>query len=581
MRRVNHILFLACVIVCCKFLISCIKDEEVFVAKVTGLVQKGPFINGTSITLFELSKKLVQTGKTFNTQISSNDGQFEIDNVAIKSGFVELVATGYYYDEIKGVLSSSPLTLYSLSDISDHSTINVNILTHLEKPRVEYLIMDRSLSAAKLQAQTEILAIFGYDPAMIERFELLDISVDDESNAILLAISVILQGNRTVAGLTELLANITNDISEDGILNDESIMTDLRNTAISLNQQNIRMKLQSRYEELGLNKTIPQFEKYIDIFLRSTGLKPNAFPKQATEITSTSATLNGIVNANDLETAVTFEYGSSTAYGSMVNAIPAIVAGHYNVSVKAAVTGLTPGIQYHFRIKADNSQGTTYSPDMLISNTDPVTDIDGNTYKTVAIGNQVWMSQNLNVTKYRNGNEIPYVNDPGLWILTTSGAYCSWFMNDPATLAKYGRLYNYYAVTDSRSLCPAGWHIPSDAEWTTLSLYLINNSYGYMGSGTDIAKSLAATSNWTFFENAGCIGNDPINNNASGFTALPGGLRNFQGAFVSIGSVGVWYSSTQINDTDAWFRILNFNYTELGKYQNKKIVGASVRCLKD
>jgi uncharacterized protein (TIGR02145 family) len=191
------------------------------------------------------------------------------------------------------------------------------------------------------------------------------------------------------------------------------------------------------------------------------------------------------------------------------------------------------------------------------------------------------MAENLKVTKYRDGSEIPYINDPGLWILTTSGAHCSWFANDQATIAKYGRLYNFYAVTDPRQLCPAGWHVPSDAEWIALSDYLTVNGYGFMGSGTDIAKSLASTTGWTLFENAGCIGNDQVNNNASGFNALPGGLRNYQGAFYSIGSVGTWYSSTSINDTDAWFRILNFNYTEFGKYQNKKVVGASVRCLKN
>jgi uncharacterized protein (TIGR02145 family) len=191
------------------------------------------------------------------------------------------------------------------------------------------------------------------------------------------------------------------------------------------------------------------------------------------------------------------------------------------------------------------------------------------------------MAENLKVTKYRDGADIPYVNDPALWVSTRSGAQCAWEINDPAPIAKYGRLYNYYAVTDARNLCPTGWHVPSDEEWTTLSNYLISNGYGYGGSGTDIAKALASTTDWTSFGVAGCVGNDQLSNNASGFTGLPGGLRNLQGLFYSMWMVGAWYSSTAINDSDAWFRILNYNYTEFGKFQNKKVVGASVRCLKD
>jgi uncharacterized protein (TIGR02145 family) len=582
MKRVTLIIILIIIFLCCLFFVSCQReDDEIQIEKLTGVVQKGPFINGTSITLYELNTKLVQSGRTFNAQVTSNDGSFAIDHVAIKTGLVELVATGYYYDEIKGSLSSAPLTLYSLSDVSDPATFNINILTHLEKPRIETLISNKSFAEAKLQAETEIMTIFGFDPSLITRFESLDISVEDEANAILLAISVILQGSRSVAALSELLAIITTDISADGILNDEIIKKELRNSALNLTTANIRSKLKTRYDELGLNSSIPPFEKYIDIFLRSTGLKPFAFPKQATDITSTSATLNGIVNANDLQTNVTFEYGSSTSYGGTVAATPSIVTGHLNTSVKTEITGLTSGAEFHFRIKAVNALGTTYSPDMKISNTDQIKDVDQNIYKTVAIGNQLWMAENLKVTKYSDGSEIPYVNDPGLWILTSSGAQCSWFANDPATLTKYGRLYNYYAVTDKRNLCPTGWHVPSDAEWNTLSTYLLTNGYGYGGSGTDIAKALAATSSWTNFENAGCIGNDQINNNASGFSALPGGLRNLQGAFYSMGLVGAWYSTTSVNDSDAWFRILNYNNTEFGKYQNKKVVGASVRCLKD
>lgn len=291
MKRASRILILVISALCCTFLNSCVKDIDIIKNKLTGVVQKGPFINGTSITMYELNSKLIQTGKSFYTQISSNDGSFKFDDFALNSGYAEFVATGYYYDEIKGALSSDPLTLYALSDVSDISTLNINILTHLEKSRIEYLIKNKSLTEAKLLAQAEILAIFGYDVNDIDRSESLNISVNKEGNAILLAISVILQGNRSVADLTEILANITNDLREDGLLNDETIKADLRNTAIGLNLASIRMKLEARYSELGMSTTIPPFEKYITTFLTFTGNKPTAFAKQASNLTANSATL--------------------------------------------------------------------------------------------------------------------------------------------------------------------------------------------------------------------------------------------------------------------------------------------------
>jgi uncharacterized protein (TIGR02145 family) len=531
--------------------------------------------------MYELSSKLVQTGKIFSTQINNNYGSFEINNVNLKSSYVEFSASGYYFDEIKGDLSIAPLTMNALSDIADVTTVNVNVLTHLEKARIEYLIKSMSFSEAKKTAQAEILAIFGFSNVNIDKSETLDISADNDANAILLAISAILQGNRSVGDLTELLANITNDIKEDGLLDDKNIISDLRNSALGLSMVSIRYKLQARYQELGINAIIPAFENYLNGFLSLTGLKPASFAKQATNITPISATLNGIVNANDLPTVVTFEYGTSTSYGNTVTASPENVSGHTNTSISANISGLITGTQYHFRVKAVNSQGTSYSANMPLSKFDPVTDIDGNVYKTVSIGTQQWMAENLRVTKYRDGTIIPYINDPGEWILSTSGAYCAIYPNDTTKVKTFGRLYNYYAVTDNRKLCPAGWHVPSDAEWTTLTDFLINNGYGFQGSGTDIAKSLAATSGWTTYWTAGTPGNDQINNNSSGFTALPGGVRNIVGAFSSIGMVGLWWSLTPDKDTGGWFRGINFNYTDVGRSYNPKTIGFSVRCLRD
>ncbi|OQY02885.1 MAG: hypothetical protein B6I20_06115, partial [Bacteroidetes bacterium 4572_117] len=164
--------------------------------------------------------------------------------------------------------------------------------------------------------------------------------------------------------------------------------------------------------------------------------------------------------------------------------------------------------------------------------TGTVTDYDDNMYTTVKIGNQWWMQQNLKTTHYAYGTAIPLVTDNTAWANlgdnNTDKAYC-YYDNSTANRDTYGALYTYAAATNGDSdgttqgVCPTGWHLPSDAEWTELTDYLTNNGYGYGGSGNDIAKSLAATSGWGADDTAGNIGNDQSSNNSSGFSALPGG----------------------------------------------------------
>lgn len=546
---------------------------------VTGLVQKGPFINGTNIVLYELNSSLVQTGSTFTSQIINNFGSFEINNLSLKSPYVLLVATGYYYDEMMGYNSPSPLTLQAYCDLSDVDNININIMTHLEKQRIEFLVKSMSFAEAKQKAHNELLSIFGFT-GDVGPAESLDITKDTEENAILLAITVIVHGMRNTPMLTEFLAKIAVDLKEDGKLSDDNLYELRSNMLIAINLPLFRTRLIAKYKELGQQASIPVYEEYVAKFLAYTGTKPYVVARQATGVTQNGATLQGLVNANDLPSTVFFEYGADTTYGQTVAANPPTVTGHSLVPVNAAVANIDPQVPIHYRVKATNSKGTSYSPDIILNRTGLLTDIDGNTYPTILIGKQEWMAENLKVTKYQDGNPIPVETDNTAWTLLSAGAQCS-FNNDPEKVRVYGRLYNYLAVTDTRNICPAGWHVPSDEEWTTLSTYLVSNGYGFEGSGTDIAKSLASESGWIIFGLPGTTGNDMFSNNTSGFSALPGGLRNMQGLFYSIEFVGVWYSKTAINDTDAWFRVLNHNYTEFGRFQNKKICGASVRCVKD
>jgi uncharacterized protein (TIGR02145 family) len=142
-------------------------------------------------------------------------------------------------------------------------------------------------------------------------------------------------------------------------------------------------------------------------------------------------------------------------------------------------------------------------------------------------------------------------------------------------------LYNWYAVNDSRNIAPAGWHVPTDAELTTLTEYLAKNGYGYQGSGIDIAKSMASTSGWNTYSAAGAAGNDQASNNRSGFTSLPGGYRYGDGSFSNIGYGNSWWSSTMSNSLGAWYRSMYYSYAEVSRSDYSKASGFSVRCVKD
>jgi uncharacterized protein (TIGR02145 family) len=196
-----------------------------------------------------------------------------------------------------------------------------------------------------------------------------------------------------------------------------------------------------------------------------------------------------------------------------------------------------------------------------------VTDYDGNSYNTVKIGDQVWMAENLRTTHYANGDPIEKVTDNTDWSNLTTGAYC-WYGNDSATYENfYGKLYNWYTVADSRKACPTGWHMPSDAEWTTLETYL--------GGSTVAGGKMKETGTTQWISpNTGAT-------NESGFTALPGGGRGSSGGFLNIGGCGYWWSSTEDSSANAWDRYVNYNTSAVNRFALDKKSGISVRCLKD
>ncbi|PIS27806.1 MAG: hypothetical protein COT43_08625 [Candidatus Marinimicrobia bacterium CG08_land_8_20_14_0_20_45_22] len=199
--------------------------------------------------------------------------------------------------------------------------------------------------------------------------------------------------------------------------------------------------------------------------------------------------------------------------------------------------------------------------------TDTVTDIDGNTYQTVKIGEQWWMAENLKVTHYRNGAEIPNITDNTAWSNLSTGAYCD-YNNDVNNVITYGRLYNWYAVNDSRNIAPTGWHVPTDAEWQTLVDYLGGESVA-VGKMKEMG-----TTHWQT-PNTGAT-------NESGFLALPGGYRYGSGACGYVGGSGYWWSAAESSSYGAWGRGLSCNGSSVARgYYDGKQGGFSVRCVGD
>ncbi len=211
-----------------------------------------------------------------------------------------------------------------------------------------------------------------------------------------------------------------------------------------------------------------------------------------------------------------------------------------------------------------------------------VKDADGNKYNTVKIGTQVWMVENLKTTKYNDGTPIPNVTDDTQWTKLTTGAYCN-YDNLESNAEIYGRLYNWHAVNTGK-LAPAGWHVPTDDDWTILENYLIANGYNYDGTKDvdKVAKSLCAKTNWELSSEAGTPGAAPENNNSTGFTALPGGYRDFRnGHFTTIGKYGSWWGSTESFASSAHSRDLVYDSLDLSSYNYYQGYGFSVRLVRD
>jgi len=290
---------------------------------------------------------------------------------------------------------------------------------------------------------------------------------------------------------------------------------------------------------------------------------PTITTAAASEISPTAATCGGNVTA-DGNTPVTARGVCWSINHDPTTSDFKTIDGAGTGLFSSVITGLEENTTYYARAYATNNVGTAYGTEISFTTASfgTMTDQDGNVYRTVAIGTQIWTVENLKTTHYRNGDPIDNVTGDAAWAALTTGAYC-WYDNDIAYKPVYGALYNWFAAGDARNLAPAGWHVATDAEWTTLVTYL---------GGTAVAGGKLkemGLAHWTS-PNTGAT-------NSVGFTSLPNSIRLNTGEFSILGNRAYYWTS----DSSAWFYFLINDATTCNRFAFAKEFGYAVRLVKD
>jgi len=545
--------------------------------KISGFSQKGPFTKGSSITLSELNDKLAQTGRSFEEIITDDKGSFEIKNIELVSPYVMLKVNGFYRNEVSGQISKAPINLYAIADIREKNNINVNILTHLEYYRVQKLVDGgKSLKDAKKQAQKEILAIFNISGDFKDS-EDMSIFGTSDGDAALLAISVLLQGNLTEGQFTERLADFSTGFRETGTWDN--------------NKEKKAIADWATIEAGGGYCLYPPNMEYPD--------DSNCWPmptqdncKVGTLVNSCSNPTNVLTPAKVRSNISAWNLSSSVPdFEKYVNSywISYYDFGACDTKKAGEIKDGPNGKKY---ICKDNAWVIATEKDVACGNKSKscFTDArDKQQYYYVKIGEQTWMAQNLN---YEAKDSKCYGENGKV---TLSNAEIQ------ANCDKYGRLYLWataMACVNSscvsqisakhRGVCPAGWHIPSKAEWQEL--------VDLAGGDKVAGKKLKATIGWSYPRDGGT--------DDYGFSALPGGRgynKSYTNGNVTTGNYefwqgagagrqdsdekGFWWSSSEFDrsDDEGGYNFAYHLNIEFNAYvtEESKWTMYSVRCLQD
>lgn len=307
--------------------------------------------------------------------------------------------------------------------------------------------------------------------------------------------------------------------------------------------------------------------------------KPVVFTDAVGDITRTTAICGGTITSDGGATVTARGVcwsTTSTPTLSDHSTEDGVDTGHY----ASSLTDLAGTTTYFVVAYATNRVGTSYGDVVSFKTTDStgsVTDVDGNVYRTIKIGNQWWFAGNLKVTHYRNGEAISHVTDSATWVDLSTGAF-SIYDNDTSNLAPYGRMYNWFATNDGRGLAPIGWHVPTDDDWKQLEMSLglsQSEADAWEWRGTDQGGRLKerGTVHWSG-PNYGAT-------DETGFAARPGGYCGGTRQFLQIGYQAHFWSSTEYSPTYAFIRYLDFWDERIYRATSKKQLGLSIRCVKD
>ena len=580
-------------------------------AKIGGVSQKGRFIEGATVALYELNDGLAQTGKSFEDRILDSKGSFEIRSVELASPYATLKASGYYRNEVTGGISSAPVTLFAISDIREKDNVNINILTHLEYYRVLNLAeQGKSVKDAKKQAQREIFEVFDIN-GEFGNSEDMSIFGTGEGDAALLAVSILLQGDLGEGEFSQRLMNFSQAINTgNGVRNNEAVRTAMADWASEANLEGIRDNIFG----WRLSSNVPPFEKYIRNFVSlNYGLGPcDASNEGVVKKNNNEASGNknvvcrggiwkiyeGTVEPSSSSNAgtpsssseINLSSNSSSSINTQSSSSVADTPSSSSVVVTPSSSGISDNSSSSNAVFSSSSSSETpivpSSSGVVPSSSSVMTSsssapsgtygsvvYSGQTYRTVSIGEQVWFAENLNYA--------------------VEGSKC--YDNLDSNCEIYGRLYNWSTAmgfdsscnstlcssqvqSNHQGICPSGWHIPSDADWDKLYRFADGTSgTSSPYTSSTAGKHLKSKNGWNFYRSI-------ENLDTYGFSALPGGLGNSNGSsFHGVGDYSHWWNAYEVSNNNVCYQSMNYSYDFGGANCNlyDKSYLFSVRCVQD
>ena len=498
---------------------------------VAGVAQKGPFVEGSEVTVQGIDCKTMKlTGERFEGVVKSERGDFDVKDINLSSTCAVFEVSGCYLNEVSGQKSSGLVRLRTITNLKKRNSVNVNVLTTLESGRVARLVLEREMpfGEAKARAEKEVLASFEIE-GDFAKAEDLDIFEKSESNAALLAMSVLLAASADEMKTYERLQRYTAAITLNGTL-DDSMKTEMANWAASAAASGKLDSIRKNIESWGYTDELPAFETYVKGFAES-----GHATLSGAETSSSSATLSS--------SSISLDWDWD---------IP--LAARFNPNIKYD-TMIDPRDNRVYKIVKIAPEGADYS--------------------------QVWMAQNLN---YADTVQMPILKNQSWCYLDNekycevSGRYYTWMAAiDSATLAVdpdsaldcgYGKKCGL--ARGVQGICPDGWHLPTRHELGKLIVALGNSEIA--------GRHLKALTGWGDSEEGSGI-------DSCGFTALPVGRRLEDGSYQKVGTDDYFWSTTEYDSeytiNAAEYMNMNNIYTKAYMYQGDKRYGQSVRCVKD